>query len=178
VGREVVIGIAFATFVPVLNSSLSWVESEISTSPPLSSVLSVRRVAGLFLFDTGSSVFYALWLCCAFVLLRTTLRSAWFAAVVVVLVWVFLGQQFSIGDVATNAATGAIVVFLVARWGILAAIASLIVSSVLLTAPLTLHVNAWFSGVSSFAMGVVAFMTACAAYISVASRPTPSARQS
>lgn len=119
----------------------------------------------------------SLFLLLLFFLLRTMFRRLWLAAaafIVVVSLYTFISTgfgQLSLFDWITIPLFDALLVFMLARFGVLALIVALSVSSTLQDFPLTTDFSAWYAGSSLFAIASVLVLTAYALYTALAGRP-------
>ena len=171
VAREMLVGIASAALIAVWSSGVSLVGSEIPSGVVLDAVLSVPRVAALFIHQFGESIAFGMGFCCLFVVLRVVLRYDWLAGAFAVGLFAWPNEQmgtfYSLGLIA-SVGFGTILLILMVRSGLVAVMSLFFVTSVLLSVPLTLRASAWFAGVSLFTMGVVIAVAAWAAYVSAA----------
>lgn len=75
-------------------------------------------------------------------------------------------QTYSMASVATAVSMSTVLVGLMVRSGLVAAIAFNVVGNVLSAAPLTLHLRAWFGGVSLFSIAMIGVLAGISAWLS------------
>ena len=136
-------------------------------------VLSAPRMTGQVLSSLSVSIGFGLVLLFLFVLLRALLRRQWIAAVVVVLVGAGTGilGGASVLETMFAALVIALDIFVLIRFGVLAAIVSYFVIQVVHPVVLTTNFSAWYAGSTLFALEIVLALTAYAFHTAVAGRP-------
>jgi serine/threonine-protein kinase len=148
VGRDVFSGCAFSVAIV---ASLSW--PRLHGNVPDAAMLSIENAAGVGRFlssvlgTMASGVFAALSYLCFLSILRVLLRKDSLALVAVVLL------LFTVTALNSNswinglsaAAFGVLLMFMLIRFGLLAAMVGFSLENLLLRQPMTLHASAWYS---------------------------------
>jgi hypothetical protein len=168
VSHQVLVGAVTASLVAAFLAIIAVYDTRQSTRISLDAALGTASVCQLFVNQLGESIAWALGFSFLYVLIRRWLRFEWLAGAAAVMLFA-VAQGTSSAPFAPVAfmgglASGASLVVLTARVGLLAVMSHMFVSNVLLTAPLTLDTSSWFSGVSFFTLGAVALMALAAAY--------------
>jgi hypothetical protein len=180
VGRDVLAGCLLATFSTAVQR-LAWFVFFWLGYPPAQpssgpdwQLLGARTIIA----DVALTVLWGpfFWLAFLFVLflLRAMLRKEWAAAVAWVLLFsVFsaAGSQFDPVALVGVLIFSSLAVFVMIRFGLLALVASLVVSSILSNFPLTTQGSVWYAGISLAGILLIAAMTFYGFYTSLGSRP-------
>ena len=137
--------------VPYLASQMRWLSRDNAAATALSALLIALYMGLLYLL--------------LLVLLQLLLRRRWLAAGMFVLAVGALGVQWDdlgIAPCAQSAITAGLILLLLVRYGLVAALAALWAMFLLRNTPLTSDMSIWYSGQSRFAVGLlcVAAMTA------------------
>jgi len=143
--------------------------------PPLEPLLGVRyEVAGL-LNAVVSGIFMGLFFLFLLFVLRALLRKTWLAAIVYVAVLVFIFGSLEATTPWLNYAIftlyQAVFVFILLRFGLMAAITAAVCLNLLESCPATLDFSAWYVGLSLIPPVIVALIAVYGFHISLAGRP-------
>jgi len=149
----------------------------IDTGLSLDSMLDARHMTLVLGRTFVDSIIAALFLLLFFFLLRTMYRRLWFAPAAFIVVFSLLifssigFGQLSLFDWVTVPPFAALLVFILTRFGVLALIVAISVSTTLQDFPLTADFSAWYFNSSLFAIASVLAFTAYAVYTALAGRP-------
>jgi hypothetical protein len=143
----------------------------------LDSMLDARHMTLVLDREFGDSILVSLFLLLFFFLLRTMFRRMWLASATFIVVFTFgiftsIGfGQLSLFDWVTVPPFVALLVFILTRFGVLALIVAISVSTTLQDFPLTADLSTWYAGSSLFAIASVLALTGFALYTALAGRP-------
>jgi hypothetical protein len=180
VGRDVLVGCVFG--VAVVSSFFltypiaSWVgvPQEQPFVGPLRLLLGSRSVVAVAFWSVVSPVFFALAMLFILVLLRLLLRREWAAVALFVLI-LTAGEVlrsaspllYGIADVLAYGAT----VWVVARFGLLALVVALQVTTILQWFPITTDLSAWYAGIGLTGVCLLLGLTFYGFYTSLGGQP-------
>jgi len=180
VGRDVLVGCVLGVVAVLLffltYPAASWlgVPQAQPYVGPLRIFLGARAVVALASRSVVSPVFFALAMLFILFLLRVLLRSEWAAVVLFVLILTapdVLGSDspllIGIADVLSYGA----VLFVLARFGLLAVVVSFEFGTVLQWFPITTELSAWYSGIGMTGVCLLLGLTAYAFYTSLGGQP-------
>jgi len=163
VGRDLLYGATLASvWTSVLLAQLALHGSSGEpVMPSLETLLGVRQAAGAGLDAVTSSLFFPILLFFLLFVLRAVLRKQWIAAAAFIGVASVLntfGTSYPRVDYPAHALFGALIVFVLLRFGLLALIATEALSRFLTGVPRTLDFSAWYSGIGVASLVLVALI--------------------
>jgi hypothetical protein len=174
IGGAFGVGFAVWTFVVRLHREQS---GGLDTGLSLDSMLDARHMIVVLDRAFVDSIILSLFLLLFFFLLRTMFRRLWLAAAAFILVFslfMFTStgfHQLSLFDSVMIPLFGALMVFILTRFGVLVLIVAFSVDTALQDFPLTADLSTWYAGSSLFAIASVLALTAYASYTALAGRP-------
>jgi len=162
VGGEVLVGTLAGAAVTVLNQCRQLARARLGAPPGFfteaASLDGLRGAASTWLAQLGISMIEALVVLFVIFLFRVIARSEWGAAALYCLLVVTLDNlgisHAAIGSLF-SAAVGALTVYILIRYGLVAVAVLLFVNALLSRFPLTLDFSKWYAGVSLLALGTV-----------------------
>jgi serine/threonine-protein kinase len=177
VGGHLLIGVAFGVGFAIWSFVRSLLQAQSgvlwTASLNLDSILDARHMT--FVLDTALvvAIFGSLIELLFLFLLRTMFRRLWFAAAAFIVVG---GLSFGFGqgsvlDLVSIVLAGALTIFILARFGVLALIAASVVDRTLRAFPLSADFSTWYAGSSLLAIASILALTAYALYTALAGRP-------
>jgi hypothetical protein len=144
-----------------------WIEPE--------SLDGTRPVFGLFFFNHLTvAMFVGLGLLFLVLLLRILLRRDWAALAAAWLLFnlIHLAEVYSlVPDLIYNALSWGLLLFVLARFGLLATVASILFSGLMSRHPITSDFSAWYAEGCFFAVGVSALLALFGLYTSLGGEP-------
>jgi serine/threonine-protein kinase len=181
VGRDILIGASFGSalalvlFVWTLAPKwLGWPPDVPYLPHPLDNLLGVRGVVNALTDHLFSTVMQALVELFVFLLLSIVLRKVWAAILVGWLLMAFalmLGGNYPAIDWLFAGFSAGIVVFVLARYGLLAVIFTQFFLFIFLIYPMTTDFSAWYAGNTIFALFLGIALTLYGFFISLAGQP-------
>ncbi len=106
---------------------------------------------------------------------RLIVRKQWLAItaafVLMTLVQGLQSQQTTVLGWAVSAAVWGVLIFVIVRFGILAALISFVYANTLLMLPLTTDLSVWYANRAWFGLAVLAVVTGTGVYLALAGRP-------
>jgi hypothetical protein len=139
----------------------------------LSALLGLRYLGSKMLLQVAVSVAVSLLIFFLLLGLRALLRKQWLAAVVFVALLLLprlLRSDAVPVDLAFGAASLAIDVIILFRFGLVAYVAAMYFSNILAQVPLTLDLSAWYVSISMFVLAMLAALAAWAFRTALAGR--------
>jgi hypothetical protein len=182
VGRDLLIGAVYGVVIFLVEASDNFLLPLFGKLPPIpggvstESLLGLRHgVAQVLLFVLGQTIdslgiFFMLFI------LQRILRSAWIAAIVVAVTGTLLSLGGNSGEYPWISAAFLVVLYLsfllvLKRFGLLTLVVGLVVQSVLLLFPATIHLSRWYAAPSLAGMTMIAALTIYAFRTALAGQP-------
>lgn len=153
VGRDVLIGMTYGVLLGVFEYSDNTLLPLFGGLPPqpgtpsMESLLGIRQALGSLFAYTWVFVLYSLGIFFVLFLMRLLVRKDWIAAIVIV----FLGAITNIGGdyfwstFLLSAVIWLSIYLVLRRFGLLALVVGLVVQNILVTFPMTTHLNRWYA---------------------------------
>jgi serine/threonine protein kinase len=181
VGRDVLFGCLLGSF-SIACGRLAWfVPSWLGKPPqppflgPTWQFLGARSTIADLSNNVVLSLFISFVILFAMFLLRALLRKGWLAGIVCILLVVFFrppsADSLSAVILVNSLITIGLAVFLLTRFGLLAAVAAYIFINIIGSFPLTTQMSTWYSGLSIAGILLMAAMAFYAFYTSLGGRP-------
>jgi serine/threonine-protein kinase len=181
VGRDLLIGSLSGVVVAlliVLGHQLPQWTGLVPRAPLSSSVFTLAgldRVAGILLGTQPGAMIAPIGVFFLIFGLRILVRRQWIAlGLAFALMSLLQGlqtQQTTVLGWVTSAAVWGLLIFVIVRLGILAAVISFVYANLLLALPLTTDLSSWYANRAWFGLAVLAAVTAYGFYLSLAGRP-------
>jgi hypothetical protein len=180
IGRDILIGglcgIAITVIDPLYHLLPAWLGLPPQAPHPIEhgTLLDVRHLISGTLGVLAFSISLVLVLSFVLVLLRILLRRQWLAAAVFLLIGAITSATGA-GNPYINllyaAVLAGIITFTLIRFGLLAAVVSQFLSTLLLGFPLTFDFSVWYAVNSLFSLAIVVVLAIYGFYVSLAGRP-------
>jgi serine/threonine-protein kinase len=180
VGRDVLVGCVLGVVVMSLffltYPVASWVGVPQATPlvGPLRLFLGARAVVAVASFSVVMAIFDGLAVLFIFFLLRVLLRREWAAVLLLVLILTAmdtLGSDSPLLSGIVDVVAWGISLFVLVRFGLLAAVAGFMVGIVLQSFPITPQLSAWYSGIGLTGLFLLLGLTAYALHTSLGGQP-------
>ena len=177
VGRDVLIGLVAAVGLTALliarTHTIGIRAADVLIEPVLLSLQSARAAMAVIAYVVQDGLLYGIGLLFSLVMIRQVTRKTWIAVMVLMLAGSALtpGAVSGVADLPFVVLFGLTVLLTTLRFGLLTAIVMQICERLLTRAPLTLHTDSWYFGLS---LAILMLVSACAIYgfiVSLAGRP-------
>jgi hypothetical protein len=177
IGQQMLVGLAAGSASRMLlaASQLVMMHSGFLMRPTfLAALTGTVPAANVLLFSLSRAIPASLGVLFAFFLLRSLLRRSWLAAAMLVALIVFPTAYQSAWPTVTasfDLVVISLLLWIVARFGVLAAAIALFVEAFLANLPLTSDFSAWYAGSTWFALVVLVVVALWSFRIALAGRP-------
>jgi serine/threonine-protein kinase len=167
-GRDILIGVLASCAYMIVLDLVLWA-SALDRIPPIhASLLGTRHVLGIVMNRLYESVLSPAILLMLFFLFRVVLRKPWLAAAAVILIFTFIfAGPPSIVNVLLWGLSWSVIMFLLLRFGLVAACALWFCNGLLFLFPITANLTAWYASIGMFAVGVALLLAGFAFYTSL-----------
>jgi hypothetical protein len=177
IGRQMLVGITSGAAMRILlaGSQIVLAHGGFLVRPKfLATLTGTVPAANVLLFSVSRAIPASLGVLFAFFLLRSLLRRSWLAAAMLVSLIVFPTAFLSAWPAVTasfDLVVISLLLWIVARFGVLAAAMALFVEAFLANLPLTSDFSAWYAGSTWFALVVLVVIAFWSFRIALAGRP-------